>query len=126
VTGPGLLLLLLPDEVLALVLAVGFVAAMLGLVAWRTIFGFVALFAVATALAPVVADFVAGLDAWVQLLLLTFLGLAVLRGVLALVLGGGVADHAVGQLTYVLLTLPFRMARGLVRVAAASLRLPRG
>lgn len=121
-TGRDLLFMFLPDEALPLVLMVGGVAVMFGLVSWRALLCFVGLFVLFSVLSPIIDELVGGLSPWLQLLLLAFLGLASLRGVLSLLIGGGAADHVVGRLTYDLLRLPFRAARGLVRVATVLLR----
>ena len=121
----GLLLSLLPDEILPLLLGVGILAMLLGLLAPKTLLAFVGLFVLFSLLSPFIEDLIGGLSLWVQVLILGFFGLAILRGVFGLLLGARAGDTLVAHLAYDLLRLPFRLVRGAFRLAFWPFREPR-
>lgn len=63
-----------------------------------------------------------------EILILGFFGLAILRVAFATLLGRSVANTVVARLGYELLRLPFRVLGGMFRLAAWALRdvRPRG
>lgn len=121
----GILLSLLPDQVLPLLLVVGALAVIVGLLSLRTLLAFVGIFLLFWFLSPFIEELIGGLSLWWQVLILGFFGLAILRGVFGLLLGARAGDTLVAHLAYDLLRLPFRLVRGVFRLAAWPLREPR-
>jgi len=92
----GILWALLPDEALPLVIMIAGLMMILGFrqVAF-SILGVVLLFPI---LAPFVEALLGELPPWVSLVILAFVGLAILRGLAALLIGQRAADTMVGSL----------------------------
>ena len=112
----GLLLTFLPVEALPLILVVGGLAVTLGLARPTTLVGLVVLFALLPVLGAVVMEVIGLLPLPVQVVVFGLLLLGLVRGVLALGIGGRAADEAVGRLAYDLIRLPFVALAGLARV----------
>jgi hypothetical protein len=110
----GLLLAFLPEEALPLVLIFGAFAVMLGLISARGllgyIIGFIVIGLVAQSLWPVFGQVFGSLSLWLQLVILIVGGVLLLRILLSLVFGAGVANHVVSLIVYdVFFRLPTRM-----------------
>lgn len=123
----SLLWMLLPDGALLLVVVGIGLATILGLLrggAAFSLLGVVLLFALLGPFVEGIVEGVAGtLPPWMSLALLVVVGLVLLRGVAALVIGRRASDHMVGilaadlvRLAVVLVLFPFRL---LVRIARA-------
>lgn len=122
----SLLWMLLPDGALLLaVVAIG-LATILGLLrggAAFSLLGVVLLFALLGPFVEGIVEGVAGtLPPWMSLVLLVVIGLALLRGVAALVLGRRASDHMVGilaadlvRMAIVLSLFPFRLLARILR-----------
>ena len=118
----SVLWMLLPDGALLLVICGIGLATIFGLLrggAAFSLLGVVLLFAL---LGPFVEGIAGILPPWISLALLVVLGLALLRGAAALVLGRRASDHMVGilaadvvRLIVILLLFPFRWLGRLLR-----------
>lgn len=123
-TRTGALWLLLPEELMGLVLVVAVFALMFGLMRGRTFLGIAALIALLPVVALAVEAVLAELPPWVALLVLVAVGLAMLRAVASLILGGRAADTMVGtlaadvvRLAVIVIFLPFRLVGRAARAA---------
>ena len=123
-TRTGALWLLLPEEIMGLVLVVAVFALMFGLMRGRTFLAIAALIAFLPVVALAVEAVLAELPPWVALLVLVAVGLAMLRAVASLILGGRAADTMVGtlaadvvRLAVTGMFLPFRLAGRAARAA---------
>jgi hypothetical protein len=103
----------LPDEALPLLIVGIGLAIILGLLRGRAALGLLVLLLLAPVLGAVVEPLLAQLPPWVTVLLLAFVGLAILRRLAALFLGPRAADTMVGAL-----------AADVVRLAVRLLLLP--
>jgi len=107
----GVLWALLPDEALPLVVVAAGLMMILGFrQAALSILGMVLLFPI---LAPFVEALFGELPPWVSLVILAFIGLAILRGLAALLIGQRAADTMVGSL-----------AADVVRIVVGTLFFP--
>lgn len=130
----GTLWMLMPDEALPLVIAGVGLALMLGLVSGRAALGIVlGLVVLPPLLAPLVEAVMGGLPPWVSLVILAFFGLAIIRGLAALLIGSRAADTMVGSLAadlvrfvVAILLLPLRVVGWALRMASNGNGLRRG
>lgn len=118
----GALWMLLPDSALPLIFVGIALALILGLIGSRLAFSVLGLFLLAPLLAPLFEALLGQLPPWVSLVLLAFLGLAIIRGFAALVLGSRAADTMVGnlaadlvRLVVIILIFPLRVVRSAFR-----------
>lgn len=107
---------LIPDEAIPL-LIVG--AAMLSMLMGRRVLGFVVPLLLSLFLAPFVETLMASLPAWLTLLMFAVLGMALLRGAIALFLGERAAGHLVGALATDVVHL---VLKGLVAIPVLLVR----
>lgn len=105
----SLLWAFLPDEALPLLIIGVGLAMILGILRGRAALGLLALFFLAPVIGAVVEALLVQLPPWLVWLLLAGLGLALLRGLAALVLGPRAADTMVGALAADLVRLAVRM-----------------
>ena len=122
----SLLWTFLPDEALPLLIAGVGLAMLLGLLRGRAALGLLALLFLAPVMGAVVEALLAQLPPWLAWMLLAGLGLALLRGLAALLLGPRAADTMVGSLAADLvrlavrmLCLPLRLVWWVVRLGAS-------
>ncbi len=123
----GVLWMFIPDEALLLiVLGLGF-AVMFGLLTFRVALGLIVALAV---LPPFVEGVLGDLPPWVSLVLLAVIGLAILRGVAALLIGQRAADTMAGnlgadivRLVVRIIILPLRVIRWAFRDVIIGARL---
>ena len=122
----GLLLSLLSDqEALLLILVFGGLAVLLGLLSPKRLLYFAGTYLLFCLLSPFIEEFIGGLSPWLQILILGFFGLAILRGIFGLFLGERAGDALVAHLAHDLVRLPFRVVRGMFRLVTWPLREPR-
>lgn len=120
----GVLWMLLPDEVLPLIIVGVGLALILGLLSGRAALGLIlALVVLPPVLAPFVEGVLGDLPPWVSLVLLAFLGLAIIRGVVGLVLGQRAADTMVGSLAADLVRLVVRILFFPLRIVRSAFRM---
>lgn len=120
----GVLWMLLPDEVLPLIIVGAGLALMVGFLSGRAALAIIiGLVVLPPLLAPFVEVLVGELPPWVSMVLLAFLGLAIIRGLFGLLLGQRAADTMVGSLAADLVRLvvrvlffPLRMVRSAYRM----------
>lgn len=105
----SLLWTLLPDEALPLLIVGVGLAMMLGILRGRAVLGLLAMLLIAPVIGAVGEALLAQLPPWVAWMLLVGLGLALLRGLAALLLGPRAADTMVGSLAADLVRLAVRM-----------------
>lgn len=86
---------LVPDEAIP-VLIVG--AALLSIFIGRRVLGFIVPLVVSILIAPFVESLMASLPWWLTLMMLVVLGMALVRGAIALLLGERAAGHLIGAL----------------------------
>ena len=108
--------MLLPDELLPLLIAGIGLALILRILKVRAAMAILGGLLMSLMLGPFVEAVFDFLPAWVSLLVLLFVVVAVLRGLLSLLLGQGAADHMIGSLVvelvkglFSLLLLPLRL-----------------
>ncbi|MEM2001034.1 MAG: hypothetical protein QXT77_00110 [Candidatus Methanomethylicaceae archaeon] len=115
---------LLPDEALPLLIIGIGLALMIGLMRLRAALSLIGLFLFFSLLSPFVEALLVELPAWILLLILAWVGLAILRGLATLFLGRGAADEMVGtlaaHLVIVILLLPVRILRWVFRLLTHS------
>lgn len=117
----GALWALLPDEALPLVIMVAGLLMILGF--RRTGLGMLGTALLLPVIAPFVEALFGELPPWVSLAILAFFGLAILRGMAALVIGQRAADTMVGSLAADVVRLVVGMLFFPLRVAWWAFRL---
>ncbi len=116
---------LIPDEAIPLLIVGG---ALLSIFVGRRVLGFVIPLLLSLLLAPFLEALVASLPWWLTLLMLLALGLALVRGALALFLGERATGHLVGSLATdvvrwglrMLVVVPVFLGRGLLRAVSST------
>jgi hypothetical protein len=124
----SILWVLLPDEALPLLLVGAAVAVMLGLLRPRALVGLLGLCLLLPVIGAGLEVLLGQLPAWVSLLVLVGLGLALLRGLAALLIGTRAADTMVGTLAadvvrlvvMAVFGLPIRLARWAIRLVTQA------
>ncbi len=120
----GVLIGFLPDEAVPALFAIGALAVIVGLIRPGVLLGWLGLFVVGAALAPVLAGFAGSLHQLWKLGLLVVVGVVILQGLVSMLFGRRVGDHVTASLLYdVFFRLP---ARALALVLAATLWFGRG
>jgi hypothetical protein len=116
------LLMLLPDEALPLLIALGGLALIVGLLSPKRLLGFLGLFVLFIALSPFIENLIGGLTLGWQLLIFIVFGIILLRDVLCLVLGRKAGGWLLGRLVYQLVVLPFRLVGMAFRTTGSILK----
>ncbi|HLC21856.1 MAG TPA: hypothetical protein VJM10_07095 [Candidatus Methylomirabilis sp.] len=118
----GILWTLLPDAALPLIIVGIALAMILGLIRGRLAFSLLGLLVLLPLLAPIMEALLGQMPAWVSFVILAFFGLAVIRGLAALIIGQRAADTMVGnlaadlvRLVVAIMILPLRMVRSAFR-----------
>jgi len=103
-----LFLSLMPNGFIPVLIVFTGLALILGLVTWRTAFGFIGLLLLLVVFTPFVESLFNSLPLGVVLLVMVGLGISLFTGVLRAVFGRGATDHFVGQVMYAVFAMPFR------------------
>lgn len=106
----------LPDEVLPLIIAGIGISLIVGVINRQAAFRLLGILFLSVLLAPFIEGFVSGLPLILILLLLAIIGLSMIKGVSAMLIGKEATDHVVGNLAtefikllLKLIFLPFRL-----------------
>jgi len=118
----GILWAFLPEELLALALVVAVFGVMLGLLSGRAFFGLLALIMFLPIVAAAIEAILGELPPWVSLLVLAFVGVALLQGLVALFLGSQAAATMAGNLAADLVRLALRLMFFPLRVVGWAAR----
>ncbi len=117
-----MLWMLLPDGVMPLVIAGIGLALIVGLLSRSAAFSLLGMVVLFALLGPIVEGVAGTLPAWMSLVLLIVIGLVLLRGLAALVIGRRASDHMVGilaadlvRMVFLALLFPFRLVWRTVR-----------
>lgn len=105
----GVLWTLLPDEALPLLIAGVGLAMILGLLRGRAALGILLMLLLAPVLASFVEVLMEILPPWISLIVLAVIGLSILKGLAALLIGPRAADTMVGSLAADLVRLAVRI-----------------
>lgn len=110
------LLWLLPDEVLPLLLPLAAIGLIIGVVTGRTVMAVIGLLIFLPLIGGIAEGVFSALPAWLSLGILAVIGISILRGVAALLIGQRAADTMTGnlaadivRLVVVCLFFPFRL-----------------
>ena len=117
----GVLWTLLPDEALPLVIMVAGLMMILGF--RRAGLGVLGTALLLPVLAPFVEALFGELPPWVSLVVLAFVGLSILKGLAALLIGPRAADHMAGSLAADIVRIVVGMLFFPLRVAWWALRM---